>query len=158
MSDLIKNDPLVGSNFWLQFDGEDGLFITEVSGLDVEIEVVEAKQTSKNGIYATYKGMGQAKMAAELTIKRLAPLEAEQDFLWKWFKDIRDKGMHVGDRSTARKNGSLVIYDASNTEVARWNFFNGWPSKISSDSFSAGSAEPISETVTLVIEKLDRKK
>jgi phage tail-like protein len=158
MTDIIKHDPLVASNFWLELDGATVSMLSEVSGLDVEIEVVEIKQTSQNGVYAPFKSMGQAKMPGELTVKRMAPLDIANDPLWKWFNDIREKGMSITARAGKRKNGSVVIYDATNAEVARWNFYNSWPSKISSDSFSATSAEPVSETVTLAIERLERKK
>jgi phage tail-like protein len=158
MTDLIRNDPLVASNFWLELDGATVAMLTEVSGLDIEIEVVEVKQAAQNGIWAGYKGMGQAKMAGELTIKRVAPIDIDNDALWKWFNDVREKGMAVKDRNGKRKNGSVVVYDTANTEVARWNFYNSFPSKFSSDSFSATSTEPISETITLAIERLERKK
>jgi phage tail-like protein len=158
VTDIIKHDPLVASNFWLEIDGATVSMLSEVSGLDLEIEVVEIKQTSQNGVFAPFKSMGQAKMAGELTVKRMAPLDIDNDPIWKWFNDLRDKGMGIKDRAGKRKNGSVVIYDASNVEVARWNFYNSWPSKISSDSFSSTSAEPVSETVTLAIERLERKK
>jgi len=44
------------------------------------------------------------------------------------------------------------------TEIGRYNFFNGWPSKISTDAVSADSNEPVKETITLVIERLQRVK
>ena len=158
MTDLIKTDPLVGSNFWLELDGATVSMLSEVSGLDLEIEVVEVKQTSQNGQYAGFKAMGQSKMPGELSIKRMAAVQIDDDPIWKWFNSIREKGMGLKDRASQRKNGSVVIYDSTNAEVARWNFFNAWPSKISNDSFSATSTDPVSETITLVIERLERKK
>ena len=158
MTDIIRNDPLVASNFWLEIEGATISMLSEVSGLDLEIEVVETKQASQNGQWVGFKAPGQPKLAGELTIKRLAPIDIDSDEVWKWFKTIRDKGMGIKDRGGQRKNGSVVVYDATNAEIARWNFFNSWPSKISNDSFTAGSAEAVSETVTLVIEKLERKK
>ena len=79
------------------------------------------------------------KVPGDITVKRIAPLDVDNDPIWKWFNDIRDKGMKIADRAGSRKNGSIVIFDTSNVEVARWNFFNAWPYKISSDSFSATS-------------------
>jgi len=157
-SDLINNDPMVGSNFWLEIDGAMVSSLSEVSGLDLEIEVLEVKQAGQKGAIAMIKAMGQAKMPGELSMKRMAPLDIDNDAIWKWFKAIRESGMAIKSRDGQRKNGSVVVYDSTNAEVARWNFYNSWPSKISSDSFSATSTEAISETVTLVIEKLERKK
>jgi len=113
---------------------------------------------AKLGQYQVVKSLGQAKPPGDLSVKRVAPLDIDNDPIWKWFNDIRDKGMKIKERGGARKNGSIVIYDTSNVEVARWNFYNAWPSKIASDSFSAGGTEAVSETITLVIERLERKK
>ena len=59
----------------------------------------------------------------------MAPPDMTQDKLWGWFNDIRDKGILLSDRSNNRKNGSIVMYDSTNAEVARFNFTNGWPSQ-----------------------------
>ncbi len=158
ITEILKHDPLVASNFYLEIDGAEIATLSEVSGLDIEVEVVEAKQTAKAGMYQVVKSLGQAKPPGDLTVKRIAPLEIDSDPIWKWFNDIRDKGMSAKARGGMRKNGSIVIYDSDNAEIARWNFFNAWPSKISNDSFTAGGTEAISETITLVIERLERKK
>jgi phage tail-like protein len=157
-SDLIKNDPIVASNFYLELDGVKVATLSEVSGLDIEVEVVEIKQATEGGIYVNAKTLGQAKPPGDLTVKRVAPVDMDKDPLWKWFNDIRDKGMGIMARADHRKNGSVVVYDTANTEVSRWNFFNAWPSKIATDSFSATSTEAVSETITLSIERLERKK
>ena len=44
--------------------------------------------------------------------------------LYDWHKQWVD-----GDPAAARKNGSIVLLDRQGQEKARWNFFNGWPSK-----------------------------
>jgi phage tail-like protein len=71
---------------------------------------------------------------------------------------IRDKGMNPMSRGDERKNGSIVIYGTNFTETARWNFFHAWPSKIAQDGFDAGKNDPVSETITIQYEKLERKK
>jgi phage tail-like protein len=43
-------------------------------------------------------------------------------------------------------------------EISRWNFFNAWPSKIEADGLDATKTDPVSETITLQYEKLERKK
>ena len=44
------------------------------------------------------------------------------------------------------------------TEIARWNFYSAWPSKIASDSFEVTKNDPVSESITFQYEKLERKK
>jgi phage tail-like protein len=88
----------------------------------------------------------------------MAPLSANDDPLWKWFKKIRDGGMKAKARSATRKNGSIVLYDSSYEEVGRFNWYNGWPSKISTDALSTDSNEPMKETIVLVVERIERVK
>jgi phage tail-like protein len=156
--DLVKDDPLIATNFFLELDGEVIATLSEVSGLDVELEVAEINQRTQTGQFVQHKAFSKPKWTGQITVKRLAPLDATQDALWTWFNTIREKGMSATGRDGERKNGSVVIYDTTMTEVARWNFYEAWPSKISNDSFTVGSNDPISETITLEHEKLERKK
>ena len=68
------------------------------------------------------------------------------------------QGHLLADRTNNRKNGSIVLYDSTNAEVARFNFINGWPSKIATDQLSVESNDPVKETITLTIERLERVK
>ncbi|HXW82006.1 MAG TPA: phage tail protein [Acidimicrobiales bacterium] len=157
-TNVESSDPLVANHFFLEVDGEVVSQLSEVSGLDVELEVTDIQQQLANGQYAQRKTFSKPKWTGELSVKRLAPVDATQDSLWKWFNTIRDKGMSVSSLDQQRKNGSVVIYDSTLKEVSRWNFFNAWPSKISNDSFTVGGNDPISETVTVQYEKLERTK
>jgi phage tail-like protein len=158
VTDLIKNDPLIATNFFLELKGEVVDTLSEVSGLDVELEVADINQRSNSGHFVQHKAFSKPKWVGEITIKRIAPNDATKDQLWKWFNNIRDKGMSANNRDSERKDGSIVIYDSTMTEVARWNFYDAWPSKISQDSLTVGSNDPVQETITLVHEKLERKK
>lgn len=158
VTDLVKNDPLIATNFFLEIKGEVVDTLSEVSGLDVELEVAEVTQRSAKGTYVQHKAYSKPKWTGEISIKRIAPNDSTKDLLWKWFDDIRNKGMSVDNRNGERKDGSIVIYDTTMKEIARWNFFDAWPSKISQDSLTVGSNDPVSETITLQHEKLERKK
>ena len=154
---LINTDPIVARNFYLEIDGEN-LVLSGVSGLDIELEVVSIQQNGKDGKQQHVKTLGGTLKVPDLTITRMAPLSAIDDPMWKWFKTIRDGGMKAGARDASRKNGSIVLYDSSFTEVGRFNFFNGWPSKIGTDAVSTESNDAVKESITLVIERLDRIK
>ena len=64
--------------------------------------------------------------------------------------------------SGARKNGSIVMYDAGGKPVARWNFTNGWPSKwgrvsrIDSFTLKQRVRSPAVEELTLHYEHISR--
>ncbi|WP_244930191.1 phage tail protein [Nocardioides sp. W7] len=154
---LIKSDPIVSQNFFLELDGA-AIILSGVSGFEQEIDVVEMQQVGAKGIAETVKTRGTANKTADLSITRMAPLDAMSDPIWKWFTDIRDKGMAGANRADKRKNGSIVLYDVVGTEVGRFNFFSGWPSKIATDGVSADSNDALKETITLVIERLERVK
>ena len=156
--DLLKQDPLIATNFFMEVDGAVITTLAEVSGLDLEVEVAEVVQRTASGQLVHHKTLSKPKWTGELTVKRTAPLDASADPLWTWFMTIRDKGMSADNRNGERKNGSVVIYDTTMTEIARWNWFNGWPSKISSDSMTVSSNDPVNESITIQYEKLERKK
>ena len=66
--------------------------------------------------------------------------------------------MSANNRSGERKDGSVVIYDTTMTEIGRWNFYSAWPSKIANDSFEVTKNDPVHESITIQYEKLERKK
>lgn len=156
--ELFKNDPIIAQNFFLEIDGSVVTALMSVSGLDIEVGVATMQQTGKDGKVQLIKTLAQTSAVGDITLTRLAPLAAPDDQLWGWFHAIRDKGMSATSRESQRKNGSIVMYDAAHTEVARFNFFNGWPSKIATDSLSVDSNDPVKESITLTIERLDRVK
>jgi phage tail-like protein len=61
-----------------------------------------------------------------------------------------------GNVSDARRDGSVTMYNQEGTEVARWNFVAGWPSKISGPSTGSDSNEVGVEELTIVHEGLVR--
>ena len=62
----------------------------------------------------------------------------------------------MSDWSAARKNASLVMYDATGTPVARYSLENAWPAKLEIGSLRVGSSSVVMETVTLVCDHLQR--
>jgi phage tail-like protein len=156
-NDLINTDPIVAQNFYLEIDGEK-LTLSGVSGLDMEVDVVTIQQNGKDGKKQSIKTLGTSLKVPDLSVTRMAPMSAADDPVWKWFKTVREGGFAGTSRSGGRKNGSIVFYDTSLKEVGRFNFFNGWPSKIATDAVSTESNEPVKETITIVIERLERVK
>jgi phage tail-like protein len=156
--DLTKEDALVSTNFFLEIDGSIISNLTSVDGLSTEIEKSDINQRVTSGKFVQHVAMSKPKMTGELTVKRLAPLDSSSDAMWTWFNKLREKGMSANNRAGERKDGSVVIYDTTMTEIARWNFYKAWPSKIAMDSFEVTKNDPVAETVTLQYEKLERKK
>lgn len=157
MPGLFTADPIISQNFFLEIDGKVVAALMSVSGLDVEVGVAKSTQIGEKGQKQQVKFLGQTVEVGDLSLTRVAPADIASDELWKWFKAVRDGGL-AGQRAKNRKNGSVVLYDAGANEVARFNFFNGWPSKISTDQLSVDGSDALKETITIVIERLERIK
>jgi phage tail-like protein len=155
---LIGTDPIVSHSFFLELDGSPIAVLSGVSGLDIELEVVTTTQVGPKGQRQTIKTLGGQNKAPDLTLTRMAPIDAKNDKLWQWFDQVRDKGIKANDRANGRKNGSIVIYDTTNAEISRFNFYAAWPTKISTDALTADGNEFVKETITIVCEKLERIK
>src|SRR5215510_10647392 len=143
-----NTDPLVGFHFALDVQGAVSGFFTEISGLGSETEIIEHKPVSQTGVDFVQKIPGRLKWT-EITLKR--GVTSEMD-MWKWRKLVED-----GNISQARKNGSIIMYDQALKEIARWNFVNGWPSKISGPQMQADSNAYGIEELTIVHEGIVRE-
>ena len=142
-----REDPLVGCQFSLEIQGVISGYFTEVGGLGSEHEIVEHKVVDKNGHDMVMKIPGRLKWS-DITLKR--GITSSMD-LWDWRKQVED-----GDVQGARKNGSVVMYDQSFSQIARWNFSNAWPSKVSGPSLNAQNNEFGIEEMVIVHEGIER--
>ena len=143
---VAEHDALQGSFFALEIDDVQIAWFTGCSGIGLEIEVVTQKVTNGKKVVEN-KMAGRAKYN-EIVLKR--GLTSNTD-LNKWFQDVLD-----ATTATPRKSGSIVIYDrVGDTEMARFNLTNCWPSKISTSDVAAGSDAAMIEEVTMVHELLE---
>jgi phage tail-like protein len=137
----------LGSQFALEVDGVEMARFTDIAGLSWETEVVEYKDTLKSGKVVIRKRPGQTKFG-DIVLKR--GLSGDRA-LGTWYQTVMDGKVE-------RKNGSIVVYDMAGTELDRWNFERGWPSKWSASDLSAASDDVMIEELTIAIEYLERKK
>jgi phage tail-like protein len=144
-----REDPLLGFNFALDIGGTIKGYFTEVSGIGSESEIVEQKVVNDKGVEVILRIPGRLKWG-DIVLKR--GITSSMD-LWNWRKDVED-----GKVKTARKNGSIVMYDRELKEAARWNFINAWPSKISGPAPKADGNEIGVEEMTIVHEYITRVK
>jgi len=142
-----RTDPLVSFHFYVEIDGITQAQFKECSGLDSTSEVVEYKEANKDGVTVVRKVPG-ALTWSDIVLKRGITDIME---LWDWRKQIEE-----GKVDEARKNGSIVLYNQSNQEMARWNFVDGWPTKITGPQISADSNEIAIEELTIAHEGLER--
>jgi phage tail-like protein len=141
-----RTDPLVSYHFHVEIDGISQAQFRECGGLGSESQVVEYKESVK-GVTVIRKQPGAIKWQ-DITLKRGVSDVME---LWQWRKQVEQ-----GKVDEARKNGSIVLYDQSDKEVARWNFKEGWPSKLSGPQVKADANEVAIEELTITHEGLER--
>ena len=142
-----REDPLVSFHFNLDVQGEIQGYFTEVSGLGSESEVIEQKVVNEKGIEIVKKIPGRLKWG-DITLKR--GITSNLD-MWAWRKKVEE-----GKVNDARKNGSIVMFDQELAEKARWNFTNGWPTKISGPTPKADSNEIGVEELIIAHELITR--
>lgn len=142
----MRKDPLASFSFYVDIQGAVVGTFKECSGLGSETELIEAKETDKGRL--VYMKMPGALKWENISLKR--GITDSMD-VWEWRKKVEE-----GDMSGARKNGSIIMYDQTNNEIARWNFSDGWPRKVSGPSFNAENNEIGIEELEIVHEGIAR--
>jgi phage tail-like protein len=136
-------------SFHVELDGIDIGAFKECSGVDSETEIIEYKEATKDGKMIIRKLPGAMKWQ-NITLKKA--IDSKKD-LWDWRHQVE-----TGDIDQARRNGSVVLYDSTHNEVARWNFIAGWASVWKGANLNAGENQVAVEEVTITHEGLVREK
>ena len=147
MVDTSREDPLVGFHFAVEIQDVVTGYFTECSGLGSENEVIEHKVVNEKGVEVVLKIPGRLKWE-NIVLKR--GITSNMD-IWDWRKMVED-----GDVAGARQNGSVVMYDQTLAEVARWNFENAWPVKVTGPSVKSDGNEIGVEELTIAHEFIER--
>jgi phage tail-like protein len=145
----LPNDALASYHFAVEIDHTEIAQFSELSGLVSEIDVIDLKENTPLG-KSVIKKLPGARKPPTITLKRAK--NASMD-IWNWHY-----AMWQGNVVEARRNGSVILYDYTFGEVARYNFINGWVSKVSMSSAKAGSNDLLMEECTIVCEDLIRVK
>ena len=114
-----------------------------VSGMDSETEIIEFKQGND---MVVRKKPGRTTYA-NIVLERGY---TATDDLWQWRKNIEDGKID-------RRSGSVIILDQDGTsEVARYNFYEGWPCKWFVPDMNADKSQMAIEKIELAVEKVER--
>jgi phage tail-like protein len=139
-----RTDPYSGYNFKLEIDGISRNGFRECSGLDAKSDPIDYREGNEK-VYTNRKLPGQTKYT-DITLKWGI---TDDHSLWDWRKKTIDG-------KTDRKNGSIVLMDASGEEKIRWNFVSGWPTQWTGPSFNATTNEVAIETLVIAHEGFDK--
>jgi phage tail-like protein len=146
---MPEKDPLVTAWFGIEFQGKVVGAFRECTGLGSENEVVEYKASGQKGEFIIKKVPGRMKWN-NITLKR--GITDAMD-MWQWRKIVEE-----GRIDEARKNGSVVMFDQKATEIARWNFINAWPCKLTGPAANASNNEVAIEELEITHEGYERVK
>ena len=144
-----STDKLFGAyNFYLEIQGvtKDHTTVVggfkKVSGMESSTEVIEFKQGNDPVVR---KKPGRTTYA-NLVLERGY---TASDDLWQWRKGIEEGRVD-------RRSGSIIVLDQNFEEVARYNFYEGWPCKWEAPPMDAESSGMAIEKVELAVERLER--
>ncbi|ADI12110.1 MULTISPECIES: phage tail protein [Streptomyces] len=143
---LAEFDSSVGHSFGLEFDSVLIRQITEVSGLKMEQDVIELKQNTADGKYAIKKLPGRPK-AGEVTVTRGL---TEDNSFEQWIKDSR-----FGKMVSARRNGSIIVYDYEGMPIKRYKLINAWPKSLEISTLKAGDTSVLTEKLSITYESVE---
>jgi len=142
---LETNDVFASYHFVLEVDGEMVGMFQDLDGVSMEREVITARHNLPDGKEVIKKVPGQQQIG-DLVLKRG---KTEDQKLWDWMVLVNE-----GKMGEARKTGSVIIYNYDGEEALRYNFENGWPSRVALHGFSSGGSEILVEECTIVHEGL----
>jgi phage tail-like protein len=142
-----REDPLVGFHFAIEIQGAVTGYFTECAGIGSEHEIIEHKVVTEAGQEVVMKIPGRLKWE-DITLKR--GITSNMD-IWGWRKDVED-----GNVESARRDGSIIMYDQHLAPVARWDFEKAWPVKVSGPQPKSDSNEIGIEELKITHEYIKR--
>ncbi len=134
-----KPEAYAVSRFYVMFGNEPQGVFTEVSGLQVEMDVMDYQEGGNNGFVHRLPGITKV---SNITLKY--GLTRNHDF-YKWF-------MEIASGKFSSRNLSIVMYDADGTELMRWDFLHAYPVKWIGPQFRSTEAAAAVETLELAHE------
>ncbi len=133
----LSNDPYLSLKFRVEIKGLQVGGFSEVSGLQVEIDVHDYREGGVNEYM--HRLAGPAKSSTNLVLKR-GLMDAA--LFWNWQQEVVQGIIN-------RKNGSIILLDQAGNEKWRWNFRGAYPVRWSGPELRANTAEIALETLEL---------
>ena len=134
--------PLPKFHFKVEWNSTE-IGFTEVSGLDVETEVIEYREGNMPE-YHSLKMPGRQKYG-NITMKK-GVFQSKNDF-FEWWKTV---SLNKIDRRTI----TIKLLNESHNPVVVWTVVNAWPTKIQSTDLKGDSNEAAIETIEIAHEGL----
>ena len=139
---MAASYPLVKFHFQVDWGGTK-IGFTEVSGLDVETEVIEYREGSSPE-YSKIKMPGMQKFS-NITLKR-GTFKSDNDF-YNWWNTVKLNTIE-------RRDITISLLNESHEPVVTWKIKNAWPSKVQSTDLKSDGNEVAIESIELIHEGL----
>jgi phage tail-like protein len=137
-----RDDPFSAFNFLVEIDGVTVAGFSEVSGLDSETDPIEYRNGSE-----------------DITVRKLTGLRKYPNIVLKRGytpdRSLYDWRRTVTQGRTERQSGSVVLLNEAREPALRWNFREGWPSKLQGPALNAKNNETAIETLEIAHEGLE---
>jgi phage tail-like protein len=137
---LATFDAAPAYSFICTIDGLEVPLVTEISGLNLEVDKITLNQQTKEGKFVTTQTMGRQKPGTFTCTRGLTKSKTMVD----WMKTVWE-----GDLQGARKTASVSLLDHKGEVVLSYNFTNCWISKIEVSTLKAAGTENITEKSTI---------
>ncbi len=145
----MSDYPLPKFHFQVEWGGTK-IGFTEVSGLDVETEVIEYRHGASKE-YSKTKQPGMPKYS-NITCKR-GTFQSDNEF-YDWWKEnvFFQEGNSSG--SKFRRNITISLLNEEHNPIVVWKVKNAWPTKVQSTDLKGDGNETAIESIELVHEGL----
>jgi len=138
-----RDDPFRSFNFRIEIDNTTVASFSEVSGLTAEGDSVDYRE-GKDAVNNVRKLVGLRKYGV-ITLKRGYTKDST---LWDWYSAV------ATGATNARRDGSIVLRDETQTDVLFFNFKQGFLNKIEGPHMMASGNEVAIESAEIVHEGL----
>lgn len=146
---MAADYPLPKFHFQVDWNGTK-IGFTEVSGLDVETEVIEYRH-GESKEYNKTKQPGLTKFS-NITLKR-GTFQSDNEY-YDWWKETKFFQEGRKTSSKFRRNITISLLDENHKAIINWKVKNAWPTKIQSTDLKADGNEIAIESMELVHEGL----
>jgi len=131
------------ATFLVEVDGvEIGRFM-DVSGLEVEVEVIPLVEGGENNF--VHKLPGRMTWV-NLVLKRGI---TQNDSLLEWLNKSSGEGFAANGNSLRHTSAAITLVGPSGTRIRKWDFFGAFPVKWRGPNFSVGSNEMATEELEI---------
>jgi phage tail-like protein len=122
--EIMDSGRITSYYFVVEIDDIETARFTECDGIEMSKDIFEVVEGGYNT--STHKFVGKNRCPNIILKKGIT----DNDDLLKWYQNCINGNFE-------RKSGAVILKDAANEEVKRWNFFNAFPCRWKGLSFHA---------------------